>query len=288
MGQGSPELQGLTMTVNRPFRNVGQPILTLDYRVLGYVASQDSTDGRTMVYPIDQLLSSAKEILKRGGDIQVGWLGVYVPTDSTSGSDTGVVVQDVTAGSPAHKAGLTVRDSLLRYNGREIQNSRQFVQLVQGTPIGSKANLDILRGGKPMTITATIEARKPQPNPVRLSLNSQNIFDNPASGMLPEMREPQRALGVTAYALTPFLADALQMPGQRGLFVANVDKQKPADLAGLHVGDVIVAMDGQPIRDAMTFTSFLLNHRWNDQLVLQVLRKGTEHTIAIPFPKQNQ
>jgi serine protease Do len=285
--QGIPESKGLTITMSRPFQDIGQPILTLDHRVLGYVASQDSTDMRTVVYPIDQLLSSAKEILRRGGDIRVGWLGVFVPTDSPSGSDAGIVVQDVAAGSPAHKAGLSAQDSLIKYNGREIGNSRQFVQLVQGTPIGSKASLEIIRGGKPMTITAIVEARKSQPNPIRLSFNSPNLFDFPISGMMPETGEPQRALGVTAYALTPFLANALQMPGQRGLFVANVDKQKPADLAGLIVGDVIVAMDNQPISDAMSFTSFLLTHNWGDRLMLRVLRKGAEHTITIPLPKQN-
>ncbi len=286
-GQGIQLPSGLVLTVNRPIQEIGQPILTEDHRVFGFVAGHDPIDRRMVVYyPIDQLLSSAKDVLKARGDIRVGWLGVFVPPDSPSETSDGVVIQNVTPGSPAQKAGLAAMDALLKYNGREIRDSRQFIQLVQDTPIGSKANIEILRNGKPMTLNATIEARMPQPNPVRLSFNIPGIFDIPPAGMLPGAAEPQRTLGITAYGLTPFLADSLGMSGQKGLFVANVDKQKPADVAGLRVGDVIVEMDGQPIGDALNFTSFLLTHRWGDQLELRVLRKGIQQTIVIPFPQQ--
>lgn len=280
--KGTPESRGLMITVNHPFRDTGQPIFTMDHRVLGYVVSQDPVDRQTVIYPINQLLASANEIIKTGGDIRVGWLGVFLPTDSPSVTSPGVVIQDVIPDGPAQKAGLAANDSLLKFNGREIQSSRQFVRLVQNTPIGSEAVLDISRAGKRMTVRALIEARRPQPNPVRLS------FNFPVSEAVPELSKPQMSLGFSAYPLTPYLADALRMPGQTGLFIAKVEKQKPADLAGVLVGDVIVAMDGQPILDTMSFTNFLMSHQWRDQLVLQILRKGTEHTITIPIPKQNQ
>jgi serine protease Do len=72
------------------------------------------------------------------------------------------------------------------------------------------------------------------------------------------------------------------MPGQAGLLVTDVVKQMPADRAGVLDGDVIVAMDGQPIFDAASFASYWQSHGLGSELILTVLRKGVERSIAVP------
>ncbi|MGA7802207.1 MAG: DegQ family serine endoprotease [Gammaproteobacteria bacterium] len=57
-------------------------------------------------------------------------------------------------------------------------------------------------------------------------------------------------LGVTAQNLTPDLAQALGITGNKGAVVAQVDHGSPAAKAGLKAGDVIVTVDGKPVRDA--------------------------------------
>jgi S1-C subfamily serine protease len=284
MGQAS-----WVVEVNRPIPDVGLPILTTDHRVIGFAASQDPMGMRTVVYPISQLLSSAEEILKKGKDIHAGWLGVFL-IDAHPAAGSGIVIRRVEPDSPAQKAGLSADDFVLKYNGKEVRDARQFIHLVQSTPIGSKANLEIIRQGNPMTVTAQVEARKPQQNPAMLSFNLPGVFGMPVAAATPEPRSriPRLLFGLDTIVLTPALAEAVQMPGQTGLLVIDVAKQLPADRAGVLVGDVIVAIDGQPVIDGPSFASYLQTHNWAPQSVLRVIRKGIERIITVQIPDQDK
>ena len=247
-------------TMNSPFPDISQPIFTRDGKVLGFVADRNPMNMEVFVYPIAPLLASAEKILKAGGDIRAGWLGLFLED-----SPVGVFVQRVTPDSPAQNAGLSPGDALVRYNGQMIQDARHFIQLVQDSSIGGTAKLGIVRQGKPLNLAATIEERRPQPIQGRLSLNL-----------------PKPAIGLDTIVLTPDLADAMQMPGQTGLLVIDVVKQTPAERAGVLAGDVVIAMDGQAIFDAGSFASYWQTHGLGSELVLKVLRKGVERTITVP------
>jgi serine protease Do len=282
----APEQGRWVMTLNRPFPDIGQPILTTDHRVIGFVASQDPLGARAIVYPISNLLSSADRIIKKGGDIPAGWLGVFV-TDSPPATNSRVVVQGVEPESPAQKAGIAPHDFLLKYNGQAIADVLQFIDLVQSTPIGTKATLDIIRQGDPITLTALIEPRKLQQNPARLAFNLSDVyratFD---SGSLPgSSLQPQYLIGLGTFLITPALSEALQLSSKTGLLVTDVEKNKPADRAGIQVGDIILSIDGQPIIDPAGFATQFLTRDWRTPLVLGVSRRGTERTVSIRIPE---
>ena len=100
---------------------------------------------------------------------------------------------------------------------------------------------------------------------------------------------PSRTLiGLETILLNPFFADAIRMPGQTGLLVADVVKGMPADQAGVQVGDVITSIDGRPILDPLSFASHLMTRNWSTPLILKVLRKETEHTISVLVPENGQ
>lgn len=289
---GIPKQAGWMMAMNQAFPGVNLPILTTDHRVLGLIASQDPMGRQTLVYPISELLSSAKEILKVKGDIHAGWLGVF-PEDLRTSKNPGLLIRAVEPDSPAQRAGLRPGDLLIKYRGQQIRDSRQFVYLVEGTPIGSKANLEIIRQGNPMTVEAAIAVRKSQPNPMRLSINFPGAFGSPAPVGFPDPKAsgpyPSRAyVGLDTILLTPSLADAMQMPGQTGLLVVDVVKQMPADLAGVRPADVITSVDGRPIVDPLGFASYMATRDWSAPLDLTVLRKGTELTISVQVPDEGR
>jgi len=116
-----------------------------------------------------------------------------------------------------------------------------------------------------------------------LSFNLTGSFDLEGRGLIPELSPPNPRLlmGLSTEMLTPLLAEALQMPGRTGLLVLGVAPDMPAERAGVHVGDIIVSIDGQPITEPSGFASFLQTHAWGTQSVLNVLRKGTEVTILV-------
>ncbi|MBN1567397.1 MAG: PDZ domain-containing protein [Acidobacteria bacterium] len=271
-----------TMTLNRPFPDIGLPVLTPDRRVLGFIANQDPADMQVVVYPIAQLVSSARKILKTGGDIRSGWLGIFLDTSYHS-KDAGISVLRVEEGSPAQKAGIVAGDLLRKFDGHELKDALQFIQLVQNASIGSKVQLDIVRQGQLTKQTAFIEARKPPQNRSRWSFNLAATFDPAAKGMIPELTplNPRLLMGLSTEMLTPQLAEALQMSGRTGLLVLGVAPKMPADMAGVQIGDIIVSIDGQPILDPLGFTSFLQTHAWGPQSILKILRKGAERTVIV-------
>jgi len=257
-GTGTRAPGTLLATYQQPFSDISLPVLNREFQVIGLMTSLDSTD-TGVVYPVKQLLDSARQVINTGGNIRGGWLGIML-----ADAPSGVQVQDIEPNSPAQEAGLIPRDFLVRYNSRPVENALQFITLVQNSAIGSSAKIDINRQGTQMSLTATIRERQAQAAPNRLSLNS-----------------PRPRVGLDTTPLTPDLADALQMPGQTGLLVTGVVPQSPAAAAGVLEGDVITAMDGQPVFDVNSFASYWQSHGLGPRLVLTVLRKGTERSINI-------
>jgi S1-C subfamily serine protease len=67
-----------------------------------------------------------------------------------------------------------------------------------------------------------------------------------------------------------------------------VVQQSRAEQAGIRVGDVIVTINGQPFLDPLSLASYFQNNGMDSQLIMKILRKGTEQTITIQVPDQNR
>jgi S1-C subfamily serine protease len=246
------EQGSLVVTVNQALTGVGEPILNTDHHVLGFVASQkpssdDPMGVRSVVYLMSQLLNSAEKIIQAGGDIRTGWLGVYL-ADNRLPSGKGVMIK----------------------------------QIEENTSIGSRISLEVLRQGKPLALSALIEARKPNEAPGKFLFNFPGTISIPGQGGVPLPR-----IGIETTPLTPELADALHMPGQTGLLVLKVSENLAASQAGVLDGDVIVSADGEKISDPQSFASHIRLRGWGGRLVLKLLRKGVERTVSIRLPKSS-
>ncbi len=280
--------------INRTLPGIGEPLLDVRHRVLGFVSSQrpspDDPAGVNMVifHPMSQLLSSAEKILKTGGDIRTGWLGVFVD-NATAMSDAGVAIANVQQNSPAQKAGLRPGDVLAKYDGKRIRDPRQFIRLVQDTPIGTTVTLDIIRNGEPAALHALIEARQPTENPGRFVFNFPDIppMPSPASSAetIPDVSAASLP-GIETVPLTPQLAAFLEVPDKGGLLVLSVDPQTTFGLAGVQAGDVIVSVDGERIPNPQSFVSYLKSHsRSARSLILKLFRRGAGGITTIELPK---
>lgn len=97
-------------------------------------------------------------------------------------------------------------------------------------------------------------------------------------------------LGITGTTLTPSIAEAVDLPrDQRGALVIELVPGGPAEKAGLRGGgqdgsggDVIIAIDGQPVQRFEDMVSYLYNKTEVGQTVtLTVLRQGEETEIEV-------
>ena len=69
------------------------------------------------------------------------------------GATSGVIIEDVSVGSPAEKAGIKSGDVIVEFDGERVRSARQFARLVQETPAGRKVSTSLLRAGQKTTVT---------------------------------------------------------------------------------------------------------------------------------------
>jgi serine protease Do len=102
----------------------------------------------------------------------------------------------------------------------------------------------------------------------------------------PQLRDFGRlhraTIGLSVETVKPHLAARLNLPVTSGLVVTDVLERSPADVAGLKPGDVITALDGQPIGDFTISRMFLFLFTLHDgQLVRIDARRGSTDVRAV-------
>src|SRR5438874_842666 len=119
--------------------------------------------GRVLVIPSATIERVLPALLK-DGRVARGWLGiglqpVAVPDAlrEQAGQPGGAMVMAIAAASPAAKAGLVAGDIVLSVNGTPAYRLRRIAAAL--SDIGRPAELRGIRGGKPVSVQATIAAR---------------------------------------------------------------------------------------------------------------------------------
>ena len=75
------------------------------------------------------------------------------------------------------------------------------------------------------------------------------------------------------------LAEALDLETHQGAVVAQVMEDSPAARAGLRVGDVIVAVNGEPVKNAAQLRNRIGLLRVGSRVTLDVIRDGRRKTV---------
>jgi len=88
-------------------------------------------------------------------------------------------------------------------------------------------------------------------------------------------------IGVAIQDLTPELAQAMNTNQANGAVIARVESGSPAEQAGLRTGDLVVAVNGTPVRSGTQLRNTIGLARIGDQVTLTVDRRGSEYTIPV-------
>ncbi|MBP3654946.1 MAG: trypsin-like peptidase domain-containing protein [Oscillospiraceae bacterium] len=148
--------------------NSGGALFNLYGEVVGITNAKYSSSGSSSEASIDNIgfaipISSVRSIVDsviENGYIAKPYLGISVLTVSESvqsyGLPAGASVQEITAGSPAEKAGLQVNDIITAVNGTEITSSDELVEIVGDSEVGDILELTVYRNGQATTIEITV------------------------------------------------------------------------------------------------------------------------------------
>ncbi len=87
-------------------------------------------------------------------------------------------------------------------------------------------------------------------------------------------------VGVSVQTITPLMAESLDLPRKAGVIVADIRPGSPANQAGIHIGDIILTLDGKVVENARQFNVNLYQRRLGDTLTLEILRGGEKKTVS--------
>jgi len=89
-----------------------------------------------------------------------GGIGVYLGTMPDYGANSdGVRLAGVADDSPAARAGLREGDVIVKFADAKIQNIEDLAAALRNRKPGDDVSITVLRGGNPMTLTATLRGR---------------------------------------------------------------------------------------------------------------------------------
>ena len=218
--------------------NSGGPLFDASGAVVGInsqIYSQTGGyQGVSFAIPIDVALQVKDQLLKTG-KVAHARLGVSIQELDQSLAESfnlarpdGALVASVVAGSPAARAGVQPGDVIQAYNGQPIKRSGDLPALVGMSQPGSKATLTVWRGGKKLDVSATLNAAD------AVVASADGSSDTAARGKL----------GVAVRPLTPEERQQVNLAG--GVLVEQTTGA--AARAGIQVGDVILAVNGTPVK----------------------------------------
>ncbi|MFA5913046.1 MAG: trypsin-like peptidase domain-containing protein, partial [Burkholderiales bacterium] len=93
-------------------------------------------------------------------------------------------------------------------------------------------------------------------------------------------------VGVELQEITPELAESFKLGSTAGVLVAGVQRGSPADRAGVKPGDVVLAVDGKPVRDPDSMRNLIVALAPGKQIRLKLKRDQGELELPVTVGKR--
>lgn len=222
--------------------NSGGPMVNLRGQVIGINSALVSQTGVYQGYgfaiPID-LAREVMEDLITYGRVRRALLGVRVQSVESADAEalglpdvSGVLVQSVTDGAPAARAGIRMGDVITALDGEKVGAGPDLQHMIALKAPGDRALVTIYRDGAPLDLTVRLE---------ELEYATQVAVAAPPSTAAGDK------IGAVVTGITPEIADQLRLESTAGVVIAEVQSGGPAHRKGLGPPCVIQEIDGRAI-----------------------------------------
>ena len=217
--------------------NSGGALITLDGNLVGIntaiiAPNGDGNVGIGLAVPINMALAVMDQLVEFG-EVQRGRLGVMIQ-DLTPGlaealgveAQTGAIVSSVEPGTPADDAGLAAGDVIVAVNGETVEGSADLRQMIGLRRPGDEVEIGFVRDGERRTTAVVLADGGGLAEPAR---------DRGGSDVLAGVR------------LSPLDRSHPAWGEVEGVVASEIAPGSRAARAGLEVGDVITAVNRQPV-----------------------------------------
>jgi serine protease Do len=255
--------------------NSGGPLINMRGEVIGITSNIFTPTGGNIGIGFAIPSNMAKNVvvqLKEKGRVARGHLGISVQNISDGmmkqwklPSKRGAIVATVDAGSPADKAGLKQYDVITEINGQTVKDMTDLRFKIADIAPGNKAVMKVIRNGKELTVTATVEELEPQAEKGQAVSQDKNI-------------------GLSLQALTPDLARRYGLRTTEGLVITEVQPYSEADRRSLQPGMIILEVNREKVTSVQEFESILKKTASGDEVILLVRSESENGTQDIIVP----
>jgi len=255
--------------------NSGGPLVNMAGEVIGintailtdtnaYAGVGFAMPSNTVVNVYNQLISPEHRVAR--GSIGIMFNAQENPAISRvyGAGAGGVTVSDVTAGSPAERAGIKVGDTIVSVDGKPVKNGDDLVSDIASRKPGTKVTLGFVRNGKKQETAVTVADRA--------KLFAARLGDDEENGE--EAAPKESKLGLTVGAVTSEMADRLDIPAGKGVIVKDIKPSSFADDVGLTRGDVILEINKQAVNSEEDFSRISSSLKSGQDVVFLVRQRG--------------
>ena len=207
------------------------------------VSESGGFEGIGFAIPSNMAVYISKALIAHG-KVERGWLGVTIQEltpDLIKAMNLkiskGALIADLVKGGPADAAGIQKGDVVTSYQGKEIPNGSALQNEVANTEIGREAMVAVYRNGKTQDLKIKIENLEDAVKKLAISLKGR--------------------LGVTVRPVTAKEVQQYGLEEGQGVAIASLQPGGSLAKAGFEVGDIILSIDDQPVKDEQSFVNLL-------------------------------
>jgi serine protease Do len=258
--------------------NSGGPLFNTEGQVIGIntaiYSSTGSNAGIGFAIPID-IAKDVMQQLKDRGHVVRGWLGVEIqevtPALAQSfglAAPTGALVAGVQKDGPAAKANIQRGDIIIKFNGYTVHDEHELPEMVASTALNKAVPVEVIRGNKHVTLTATIQELKDE------QVASAKGDESPGTSW-----------GMQVQDMTPEIASELHTPNAKGVVIRNVRPDSAAAEAGLQAGDLVLEIDHKKVGSADDFADMAKAAQKDKKSALLLVQRGSSTLYTVINPE---
>lgn len=189
-----------------------------------------------------------------------GYFGVLA-TNAANGE--GALLAEIVAGSPAAAAGLQTGDVISAVADTPIHNARELIEVLSAYASGETVTLGVRQSGFLKDVEVTL-GQRPAPPRRRFSdfgrvatmpsRSPQQIWIAPDT-LLEDRTPADQRLGIHTVPATSAALKRRRLPDRPGALVMRIERDSPADLAGIPVGALITSVDNVAVHSPQSLAT---------------------------------